>query len=255
MDPHSALELTHAAAAAAAVTRLVQLNLAGKFRALFAYLAFIAAINVIFGVTSNDTAFYFWTYLVVEPLKCVFSIFAVRELLTLVFERYPGIRSLGRWVMNGGVALFTSLSVLLTKAFWSSSAAGRAHSHLFYFELVQRTVVFTLALVIITVLLFLSRYPLHLGRNTIVSSVFFSVLFLSESVQLMIDTLFLRLNNLEVDLTESGFITLCLVGWAFMLKPGPEMLPAKVRFSTPHEDHLLAQLNAINQLMTRSAKR
>src|SRR5438874_7521354 len=99
MDPHAATELILAASAAVAVVRLIQLNLAPQFPALFAYLAFLSAINLVFGLLNSGSPLYFWSYVVLEPLKCVFSIAAVGELFALTFNDYPGIRTVGRWVM------------------------------------------------------------------------------------------------------------------------------------------------------------
>ena len=88
-----------------------------------------------------------------------------------------------------------------------------------------------------------------------VSSACFGVLFLSEAAQLLIDSLAPNLRNHFVDWAESLFIFVCLVGWAAMLRPETEHAPVQVKFSSPHEDQLLEQLNALNQLMTRVARR
>jgi hypothetical protein len=255
MDPSAATELILASAAAAAAIRLICLNLAGDFPALLAYLAFVAVMNLGYGLLNQASAVYFWTYLVLEPLECAFSIVAVREVLALAFSDYPGIRTVGRWVMYGGVTLSLGISLLLTGFFWSGTASGRAHSRLFYFEVSQRSIVLTLALVILTILLFLSKYPLHLSRNTLVSSSFFSVLFLSEAIRLLIDSLAPQLNIHYVDWTEAVFMSICLAGWATLLKPETHRIPKRITFSTPQEDHLLQQLNALNQMMTRAARR
>jgi len=255
MDPSAATELILASAASAAVIRLIYLNLAREFPALVTYLAFVAVMNLGYGLLNQASVLYFWSYIALEPLECVFSIFAVRELLTLTFNDYPGIRTVGRWVMYSGVVLALGISFLLTGFSWSHAARGRAHSHLFYFELSQRSIVFTLAFVIVTILLFLSKYPLHLSRNTLVSSAFFSVLFLSEAARLLIDSLAPKLNIHSVDWAGTVFMSVCLFGWAAMLKPESRAAPAQIRFSSPNEEHLLQQLNSLNQLMTRAARR
>jgi hypothetical protein len=255
MDPNAASELFHAAAAAAVVTRLICLNLAKRFPALVAYLTFVAVMNFGYGLVNQASVLYFWGYLVLEPLWCLFSVIAVRQLLSLTFNDYPGIRTVGRWAMYAGVALALGISLLLTGFFWTGTAGGRAHSHLFYFEVSQRSIVFSLAFVIVTILLFLSKYPLHLSRNTLVSSAFFSVFFLSEAARLLVDSLAPQLNIHYVDWTASAVIAICLLGWAAMLKPEPSAAPAQIRFSSPSEDHLLQQLNALNQVMARAARR
>jgi hypothetical protein len=255
MDTHAAIELAIAAAALAAATRTIYLNLAERFPALLAYLAALAAINVDLGLLSITSKLYFWSYLVLESLKCLLGIVAVRELFALTFNDYPGIRSVGRWVMYAGIVLALTISLLLTGFFWSGGASGRAHSHLFYFEVAQRSIVFTLVFVIVTILLFLSKYPLHLSRNTLVSSVFFSFLFLSEAAQMLVDSLAPQLHIHYVDWTESIFVAMCLCCWTAMLAPETERAPVRIAFSDPRGDHLLQQLNALNQIMTRAARR
>jgi hypothetical protein len=233
MDPNAATELIQATGAVAAVARLFYLNLAKRFPALLAFLAFLAVIDLCLGLQDQTSALYFWSYVVLEPLECVFGILAVRELLALAFSDYPGIRTAGRWAMYTGVALASLISLLVTK----------------------RSIVFALAFVIVTILLFLSKYPLHLGRNTLVSSSFFSLLFLSEAGRLLLDSLLPELNSHSIDWTQSAFISICLFCWAVMLRPETARIPAQVHYSTAREEHLLQQLNSLNQLMTRAARR
>lgn len=255
MDPNAATELMEASGAAVAVARLVYLKLARRFRALFAYLVFLAAMETDFGSLSQASKYYFWSYVALEPLECMFGIMAVRELLALTFNDYPGIRTFGRWVMYAGMAFAVGISLFLAGFFWTNTASGRAHSHVYYLELSKRSIVFSLAFVIVTILIFLSKYPLYLSRNTLVSSAFFSILFLSEASRLLVDGLAPQLNNRYVDWTENIFTSLCLFGWAILLKPESQQLPARIKVPGPQEDHLLQQLNALNRLMTRAAKK
>jgi len=255
MDLPAATEMIQAAAAAAAVVRLIYLNLAKRFPAFLAYLIFETVMSVYYGLLNQSSVQYFWSYLVLEPAECIFSIIAVRELFALTFDDYPGIRTVGRWMMYAGIVLALIVSLLLTGFFWDSAASGRAHSGIFYFEASKRSVVFALALVIIAILLVLSKYPLHLSRDSVVSSAFFGVLFLSEASRLLVDSLAPKLHNDYVDWAEDVFATICLVAWAAMLRHEPHKAPEPVRFSRPQEDQLLQQLNSLNQLMTRAARR
>jgi hypothetical protein len=175
-------------------------------------------------------------------------------LLTLTFDNYPGIRTVGRWALYAGIALSVGTSLAMTRFFWNTGAKGRQKWGLFYFEITQRSIVFSLVVVIVAILFVLSKYPLHLGRNTYVSCAFFSALFLSEAATLLLDSTTRVLHNDLVDLIESIFIALCLGSWAFMLRPAVAPI-ARVAFSTPQEDHLLQQLDSLNQLMSRAAKR
>lgn len=197
---------------------------------------------------------YFWTYVAVGSWENIFSILVVREILTAMFDNYPGIRTVGRWAMYVGIATSAGASLALTKFFWNTGASGRHKWGLFYLEVIQRSIVFSLVVVILAILFVLSKYPLHLGRNTYVSCVAFSALFLSEAARLLLDSTARVLHIDFVDQIESVFIALCLGSWAFLLRPEP-VPAARVAFSTPQEDHLLQQLDSLNRLMSRAAKR
>jgi len=251
MDPRPAADLIQAAGAALAAARFVRLGLSRLFPAILSYLVFLAAINLLFGVLDNTTLVYFYSYIVLEPLKCALSIVAVRELFSVIFRNYPGIRTLGRWTIYAAIAL--ALCISFGATLWSGGAQGR--SKIFYFEMAQRSIVFTLALVTGTILIFLSRYPLRLHRNTIVSSIFFSALFLSDAARLLIDSLAKYLYNDYVDGAESVFTCICLMAWAYLINAEGETVPARIAFSTPHEEHLLQQLTALNQVMARAGRR
>ncbi|HTA46876.1 MAG TPA: hypothetical protein VK789_30740 [Bryobacteraceae bacterium] len=252
MDPQVATELSQAAAATIAVARLISLRLATAFPALLVYLLFDAFYSYIYALISPKSGIYFWVYVSVAPLLSVISIFAVRELVTLIFQNYPGIRTLGRWVIYGSVTFAASISLAAAKLI----NIGYPHKKwgLYYIQSVERSVIFSLAIAIVAILFVLSKYPLHLGRNTYVSSGFFGALFLSDAVRLLIDSLAPQFFNHYVDWTEAFIITACLAGWALMLRRQPAPV-ARVAFSSPDEDRLLQQLESLNQIMTRAARR
>src|SRR5271154_4893340 len=112
MDPLPTIELMTAAVAAAVIGRLFYLNLAKRFPALLAYLVFVGLVDLDFGLLNRASALYFWSYVVLEPLKWILGIFAIRELFALTFHNYPGIRTAGRWVTYCGLALALGVSLL-----------------------------------------------------------------------------------------------------------------------------------------------
>ncbi len=253
MDLHAATEVLQSALAVIAAARLVYFDLAKKFPALLAYLIFIAISSCAAGVVDQRSSLYFWVYVSYAPAQCIFSVLAARELFTLTFDNYPGIRTVGRWTMYAGIGLAASVSLALTKVFWNTGANGGNSWGVFYLEVAQRSVVFSLAVAIIAIAFVLSRYPLHLDRNTYVSAAFFSALFVSDAVRLFIDGLAQGLYNNYADWGEAILIALFLTGWAALLRP--QTAPAaRIAFSTPEEDHLLRQLNSLNQLMSRAAR-
>lgn len=251
MDPRPVADLIQATGAAVAAARMVRLGISRFFPAILIYLAFLAGINLVFGLLNIRSYGYFYSYVVLEPLKCLLGVIAVRELFSLIFRDYPGIRTVGRWAIYAALALAVGIS--FAAEFWSKGAQGR--SRIVYFEDAQRSVIFTLALVTGTILVFLSRYPLRLRRNTILSGIFFSALFLADAARLMIDSLDEHLFNNYVDIAESAFACLCLVAWASLLKSEDEAARTRVTYSTPREEYLLQQLTALNQVMARAGRR
>lgn len=251
MGPQVITEICQAGAAAIAAARLTSLRLGDTFPALLTYLVFDALTSLIFASLSPRSRAYFWVYIVSLVLEDAVSILAVRELVSLIFERYPGIRTLGRWTVYGGIVFAASTS--LGAARFLSSAYPHRKWGLYYFQFAHRSVVFSLAIAIVAILFVLSKYPLSLGRNTYVSSAFFSAIFLSDALRLAIDSLTPQFFNHYADWTEAFIITGCLAAWAVMLRPEPAPA-ARVSFPTPVEERLLHQLDALNQLVTRAAR-
>ncbi len=254
MDPNAATEFLQAAAAVSVCARLVYLGLQRQFSALLAYVSFIAVLNFSYGAMHRSSAVYFWTYFAIGPWENIFSILAVRELLSLMFQNYPGIRTVGRWAMYAGIVLSAGTSIAITRFFWHTGASGRHKWGLFYLDIAQRSIVFTLAVVIVAILFCLSKYPLHLGRNIYVTCSFVGALLLSETARLLIDGMTRALYTNFVDWTASVFFAFCLAGCAVMLQPETAKV-TRVAFPTPHEDYLLHQLNSLNDLMVRAARR
>lgn len=255
MDARVFTELFQSIAAAVIVARLIRLGISGRFPALVAYLSFLAVVNMASAALAATSAAYFWLYLGYTIGNCGLGILAVRELFALTFADYPGIRTGGRWSMYAAIAVSTAVSLLFTGFFWGAGAAGRARSHLYYFEISERAVMFTLAVVISTILFFLSKYPLHLARNTWISSASFSLLFLTEAARLLIDSLTPQLHSASVDRAADILMSLCLAAWAISLGRERDSVRARVKFAGPDEEQLLEQLQSLNQLMARAVRR
>lgn len=242
--------MVEAAAAAIAIARLISLQLAGIFPALLSFLAVIAATAVGGSFLQPHSRSYFWLYVIETPVYCVLALIAARELFTVVFVKYPGIRTAGRRAVYWGAACAFAASGAIALIYRGSVVL----THLVYIELLRRSVVLSVALFILFILYSLSRYPLHLGRNVVISSGIFSVLFLSQAAQLLIDSLSIHLYSRSVDLFNVAFGAACTVAWALLLRPEPAKMPVIVKYSSGQEEQLLAQLDQLNRLLTRAAR-
>ncbi len=145
-------------------------------------------------------------------------------------------------------------SAAIAGIFWRGGA-GKRDSFLFYLEVVQRSVVFGLALVIITILFVLSRYPLHLNQNAYFSSLFFSLLFLSDAARLLIDSLAPRLYNRLCRLVRVYYCCSASECLGDLLRPERAAGLSRVTVSTPGETHLLAQLESLNEFLDSAGRR
>lgn len=242
----------HAVAAALAAARLLHLGIAKRQLALLVYLISTVIGNLVLSHAPLNSRAYFWGYLFFQTWALITEIAVVRELFSLSMEGYPGIRTAARWTMYGAVTLAGLTSLVMTAASWGGRANGT--SHLFYVLQLNRSVQFSLAVFIISLLVFLSRYPLRLHWNIYVSIYFFSAVFLVEAVQNLIASMSLHLFSKQVDLAVVLVMTVLFLGWAFMLRP-QDSVARNVSFETAGEHELLLQLESLNSTLSRAGRR
>lgn len=251
MSPQSVANLVLAAAAAFAAMRLAHAGLRQKQPFTFTY--FVATALALFCLASLPTSsssyffiFFFWT-----PVSWLLSVLAVREMFALALYNYPGIRSAARRAVNWGLVIALAVSSLITLYSWDGGARGR--SALFYMQTVNKSVVSLLAVLIIILLLFLSRYPLYLQSNTLLSCIFLAAAFLSECLAMLIDTASPHLFSEVADTAQVSFAAACIAGWGVVVRRQTAP-PVRVSFTKPEEEHLLHQLDVLNSLLTRTGR-
>jgi hypothetical protein len=243
--------ISQAAAAAFAAARLLHFRLRTRFPFLFSYLVIQAIASAFFSATATNTRLYFWGYIALESIVWFVAAFAVREMFTLIFKDYPGLRTAGRWALYGALVLSIIGSLIIGAVF----APGRSHaaSRLFYQMVLDRSINLSLTAIILILMLFLSRYPLNLDRNTYVASGFFSAMFLVEATIKLADSLSPHLNLAYLDYAGVGFTALCLMGWGIMLQaPNNEPAPVRPQANKQRETELLQQLETMNRILSRS---
>lgn len=248
------LLILQAAAAAFAAARLLQFRLTSRYIYLFSYLAATALFDIGLSTLSRQSPAYYWTYVAAGPTIWLTASLAVYQMFALIFRDFPGLRTAGRWALNCALGLSIIVSTVILRAPLPHQST---RTIALYYELVfDRSVHFGLAAIIIVLILFLSRYPLHLDRNTYVASGFFSAVFLAESVTRLIDTLSPALYTNAVDTPEIAFVALAFAGWGVMLQ-AQSVVPTPVRApaNPGREAELLRQLDALNGVLSRSVRR
>jgi hypothetical protein len=177
----------------------------------------------------------------------------VREIFALIFKDYPGLQTAGRWSFYGALAISVAVSVVLAGTFHPTSAPTAPQ--LVYMLQLDRWIGLTLTVTISILMLFLSRYPLHLDRNTYVASGFFSAMFLALGAVKLIDSISKHLYSDYADRAEVTFAAVCFAGWGLMLRPAEKPAPAPAAVNKPREAELLQQLDSLNQILSRSSRR
>jgi hypothetical protein len=251
VDTTRVFAIFEAGAAVLVAARLVHLRIGRIFPAMFGWLTLTALSDIASLSLAYDSKAYFAAYNALVVVQCIFNVLVIRELFSLVFRDYPGISSVGRSATYCGVALAIGGSLLLSLML---PHHGRGSTFLSFLEVANRSILFGLAIVIATILFVLSLYPLNLNRNIYVSSSFFSALLLAEAARMLLDNLTPYLYNRAIDQAEAGFSALCLTAWSFFLQssthsPRPSMPPP-----SRHDDRLLGQLTALNQLLGRTVR-
>jgi hypothetical protein len=192
-----------------------------------------------------------------EPIILTFYILMIRELYRLVLEKYKGLYTLGRWAMYLAMTVSVIISGLSLLPRIKPSTAQRSKM-MAYVLATERGVNTALAIFIVLLLLFLSRYPVRLSRNVRTHSVIYSVFFLSNTFVVLMRSLFgLRMVD-EVNIALMGVAAVCLVAWLALLSPqGAEAVaPAPSATLGPQYEHrLLTQLDSLNAALLKVGAR
>jgi len=246
-------ELFQGSAALIAAWRLASLGLARSQTAILSFLCLSSLCCFLLSTLPAASDYYFWIFLVCTGCTWAVSAWSVREMFSLSMAHYPGIRSAARWVLYASIAFSFLFSAGLAVSGWLKGPHGQ--TSLYYIQGADRVVVLTLAAIVAGLLWFLSRYPLHLSRNTYTSCILFSLVFVSEGVADLIDSFAPWLYWVGVDTAEVLLGAILFLGWAFLLRQETFAPARRVTFDDPRETDLLRQLDAMNRLLSRVGRR
>ena len=207
-------------------------------------------------IIKNATPLYQHLWMVTEPMSWVFHVLVVVELCRLVLTRHRGIYSLLRWAMYGSVAIAIAISILslLPKIKPRMSLDTKLMG--FWFA-TQRGIDFALAISLLLILFFLSRYPVRLSRNVLLHAAIYTLFFLGGAL-----TMFLRVFAVSSAATKTtnlaieGFSCACIFVWVIFLTPkGEEVQTSFLNFGSRHEGQALRQLESLNATLLKASGR
>ena len=236
------------------VLKLYQTGLHKHYRYFFLYFAVRVPTLSLTLLLDRRSRVYYYYWIWGQPLYWLLYALVIRELCELILEKYTGLRSLGRWLMYIGTAVAALVSILslLPKA---DSTLSKYPKAIVYAFAMNRAFTLFLAVFLIVLVSLLSRYPIRLSRNVAVHAALFTAYFLSESVTMLLRSVFgIRVFD-AVDVALTALSSACSLCWFWLLSSQGEGVTVQVLHAHhAREERLLSQLNTLNQTLLKTAK-
>jgi hypothetical protein len=247
----SVFQVATSLAAGFTAFRLLHTGLYRRYPILFSYIVFLAIFELAPEVLDTGSLAYYWVWIYCQPIVWVLDILVVRELCRVILEKHPGLVTLGRWGMYAGVIVAAFLSFLSLLPHINSSMPARSRV-LIYWMAAGRGVTLALAIFLILMLFALSRYPVHLSRNVILNAFLFTLVFLCDSLDAILRTVFDTHLSPWLAVAASVAETACLLLWFFRLNPeGEHTQFSWVRLGPEYEKRVLERLDTLNRIVGR----
>ena len=234
----------------------IKLAVAGlhrTYRWFFAFLTFQVVQSAVMLPLDPARDEYAWAYLLTQPVLWVLYILVVLEVYSLALRNHPGIASLSRWVLLGGLIISISVSALTLSADLSNPT-GR-FPVLVYVGVIERGLTFSLVVFLLLISGFLLWTPIRLPRNVALHACVYSLYFFSTASGLLIRNVlgYQLVGGVSVAILSS--YDLCLLLWILFLNRKGEETPVTLRklWRQADEDQITRQLDAINAFLLRSA--
>ena len=212
---------------------------------------------------------YTFVWLTATPVVWLFTLLMVYSLLGKILSRLPGLLRLSKQVLHA--TFFLAFAVGVVSARLEYSAPGftafksQFGSQWWITELVlNRVIVSTALLSLVTILAFLLWFPVTMPRNLAVFSIGFAVYFAGGTVLMLLRSFWpsetiSNFNKLldVVSILLGGVSSLCYAFWLFLLSPAGENVPSAITIQRqPQEqERLIAQLELINDALLKAARR
>jgi hypothetical protein len=243
------LQLAISLAAGLTAARLATTGLHRRYPVLFTYMAFVALYGIAPDILDTRGSRYFWTWVFCEPVQWTLDILVVRELCRVILEKYPGLATMGRWTMYAGVAIVAFFSFLSLLPHIHSTMSRRSRV-LAYWMATGRGVTFALVIFLLLMLLALSRYPVHLSRNVILNALLFTLVFLFDSLEALLRTIFdVRMSPWLSDSLAAVQVVWLSLWFLRLSQDGEHRQFDWIRFRPDYERRMLDRLDALNSVL------
>jgi hypothetical protein len=235
------------------LTKLFRSGLWTKYRYFSFYIAFESIRLPLMSALPYRSKLYAHTFFATQPIVWILFVLVVLELFQLVLQNHAGIASLGRKALTWSliVSALISGSTLLFEL-----QNNRPESALlFNFFLLDRLVMSSLFVLLLCLIAFLTYFPVPLVRNIRVHASVFSAYFAARTILMFVVTLFGLETVAMLNVAGKLLAIFCLLSWTFLLTRAGELAPVRQRPTSEQEARLLAQLEALNDTLMRSARK
>jgi hypothetical protein len=211
----------------------------------------ISAFTLFVPLTSK---WYFLCFLVLVPLSWVLYFATARHLYQEVFSKYPGIAFAGRsslWIAAIAVIVGVTLSSAFSPNGLAKSAAFKA------MLLLDRCALFGIAFFLILLVSVMIRYPISTPKNVAVHTFFFGAGLLSQTLIQVADQWTKYQFTAYCNTLAAGFDAVLVSAWAVSLTNAGDAAIIRIRqhIRPEAEVHLLGQLDALNGILLRAARK
>jgi hypothetical protein len=232
--------------------KLFKIGLWRKYRVFF-WFSCVSFVDSLWPLLYTDTSSlrYLHIWMLTQPVLWIFHILLVAELYRLILEGHRGIYSLGRWAMYGAVVIAICISILTLLPKFTPRTQQQSR-YLFLEFATNRGIDFALAIFLLLILLFLSRFPIKLSRNVLVHAAVYTIYFFSNTLAVFLRTFFGIVDSANTSLLYVGGSCACLVAWLIFLTPSGETVKANFHTISPQrEKNALRQLESLNATLLK----
>ena len=236
---------------------LLLLKIVGSrlFRPYRWFTAFLATELAQFGASllfKVNTNAYGWVWVLTEPLLWVLHILIVLELYQRVLSGYKGISTLGRWVFM--VAVVVAVTAALATLSPDLSNPSQKFRIILYYSVLKRAIFSSVAIFLLFITGFLVWYPIPLNRNVVIFAMVYAPYFLGNAAALLVRNVAGPDVTRAVSTAMLAIECACMFAWLVFLNRKGEARKVVMghQWKAGDDERLVAQLNAVNRVLTRS---
>jgi hypothetical protein len=238
--------------ALAVVYRLWREKLAGIYGAFGFLLLFDVAATITLRFVPYHTNWYGRVWMATEAVKLLIYAVVTLEIYDVALRPFPGILRAARTAVTVSLVLATLIALLTLQIDLRVAVSGEKNI-LPLFLIIQRSVIFTLAVFQILILAFLSWFPIRLSWNARLYATLFIVFFICKSMSLLAIIL---LGNKKAQVFSIPFLLVwcaCEAGWAlFLRQDGEDVETSQPLGRRSDPTALTAKLESLNERLSKS---